>query len=71
MTDAKLVSSPLVIEGGDAASTLAPGTTEGTTTALTTTGGETVSIESSEETPEARVLAQGPYNHTISYFCYH
>ena len=56
MADAKLVSSPLVSDGG-AASTVPPSTTEGTTAALTTTGGESVSIE---ETPETRALAQGP-----------
>jgi hypothetical protein len=70
MADAELVSSPLVTDDGGAASTVPPSTTEGTA-ALTTTGVENVSIEASEETPEARVLAQGPYNYTISYFCYH
>lgn len=58
MADAKLVSSSLVTEDGGAVSTVPPSTTEGTTAALTTTGGESVSIEESEETPEARALAQ-------------
>ena len=62
MADAKPVSSPLVSDGG-AASTIPLSTTEGTTSALTTTGGESVSIE---ETPETRALAQGPYNYPIS-----
>jgi hypothetical protein len=70
MADAKLVSSHLVTEDGGAASTV-PSTTEGATAALTTTGGESVSIEESEENPEARALAQGPYNYPTSSFCYH
>lgn len=71
MADAKLVSSPLVTEDGGAALTVPPSTTEGTTAALTATSGESVSIEESEETPEARALAQGPYNYPTSFFCYH
>ena len=71
MADAKLVSSPLVTNDGGTASTVPPSATEGTTAALTATGGESVSIEESEETPEARALAQGPYNYTTSFFCYH
>jgi hypothetical protein len=71
MADAKLVSSPLVTEDGGAASPVPPSTTEGTTAALITTGGESVSIEESGETPETRALAQGPYNYTTSFFCYH
>jgi hypothetical protein len=69
MAGAKLVSSPLVTEDGGDASTIPPSTTEGITAALTT-GGESVSIEESEETPEARALAQGPYNYPTSFFCY-
>ncbi len=72
MADVKLVSSPLVTEGGGAVSTVPPSTTAGTTAALTATGGESGSIaEESEETPEARALAQGPYNYSTSLFCYH
>jgi hypothetical protein len=71
MADAKLVSSPLVTEDGGAASTVPPLTTDVTTAALTSTGSESVSIEESEETPEARALAQGPYYHPTSFFCYH
>ena len=70
MADTKLVYSPLVTEGGGSASTAPLDTTEGRTAALTTTGVESVAIESSEETPEARALAQGPYNYSILYFCY-
>lgn len=62
MADAKLVSSLMVSGDGGAASAVPPSITEGTTVGLTTTGVESVSIEASEETPEARVLAQGPYN---------
>ena len=71
MADATLVSSPLVTGDGGAASTAPVSATEGTTAARTTTGGESVSIEASKETPEARALAQGPYSYTILYFCYH
>jgi hypothetical protein len=73
MADAKLVSSPLVTEDRGAVSTVPPSTTEGTTAALTATGGESASssIGDSEETPEARALAQGPYNYSTSFFCYH
>ena len=70
MADAKPVSSPLVAEDGGAVSTISPSTTEGITTALTATGGESVSAEESEETPEARALAQSPYNYPTSIFCY-
>lgn len=66
MAEAKLVSFPLLAEDGGSASAVPPSTTEGTT-ALTTTGGESVSIEASEETSEARALAQGTYNYSISY----
>jgi hypothetical protein len=65
MPDAKLVSSPLISEDGAAASAILSGTREGTTVTLTTTYGE-----ESEETPEARALAQGPHNYTTSFFCY-
>lgn len=61
MADAKLVSPPLVSKDGEAALAVPLSTTEETTAALATTGGETVSrYEESEETPEARALAQGP-----------
>lgn len=69
MDDAELVSFPLETEGGGAASTDPPSTTEGTTAALTA-GGDSISIEESEETPEARALAQGPYNYPTSFTCH-
>jgi hypothetical protein len=67
MDDAKPVSFSLVAEDGGAASIVLPSTTEGTTAALTA-GGESVSIE---ESPEARALAQGPYNYPTSFFCHY
>ncbi len=68
MADAKLVSSPSVAENGGCAPTVPSSTTEETTAAMTTAGGEIACIEESEETPEARALAQGPYNYSTSLF---
>jgi hypothetical protein len=61
MADAKLVSSPSVAENGGGAPTVPSSITEETTVAMTIACGETACIEESEETPEARALAQGPY----------
>ena len=69
MADAKLVSPPSDTGDGGVASTVPPSTIEGTA-AVTAAGGESA-IEESEETPEARALAQGPYNYPILPLYYH
>jgi hypothetical protein len=68
MADAKLVSSPSVTGDGGVTSTVPPSTSEETIAAVTTTGGESVSTE---ETPEGRTLAQGPYSYPTSLLYYH
>lgn len=67
---AKLVSSPSAVGDGGVASTVPPSTSEETTAAVTTAGGDSEGV-SREETPEARALAQGPYNHSTSLLVTH
>ena len=68
MAGAKLVSSPSASGDEGVASTVLPSATEGATATVATACGESASIE---ETPEARVLAQGPYSCPITALYYH
>ena len=69
MADAKTASS--VSGGGSLAPTAPVGTIEGTTTAVAVAVGGDASGEESEETPEARALAQGPCGAFASNFYCH
>jgi hypothetical protein len=68
MAGAKLVPSPSATGDEGVASTVLPSATEGATATVATACGESASIE---ETPEARVLAQGPYSCPITALYYH
>ena len=71
MADAKKAFSPSVSGDRGPAPTAPANTRDETTVPVTVAGGENTSSEESEETPEARVLAQGMCGHSTSPLCYH
>lgn len=71
MADAKQPSSPSLSGDRSLAPTASTYTMEEITASVTVSGGENTSSEESEETPEARVLAQGMCGHSTQPLYYH